>query len=392
MPDPDATADQHGLASLARRWSETTLRRGSSAAKALDTLADSVGISLNVLIDLAKYTPIILDPTRCLDNDVQRILEYVGIDYTGLTVDQRRRIAIIGNEIKHWRGAHRSIRAIVSAITGENSMVLPWLLDRFVLDESTLTFYLLSAIDDDINLNTIYYIADDTSLEKTLTDQLTMLAMQVKEQPEYIRCFDMTAWKDGTAGWPRTGNWALVPSDVFGEFQALDFGNGLPDAVAGANIITSPRQHPSPSSATATFHSTAWFVTSNHTEKMHLTAFSTVTTATAGQSAYSVRLQMGNNSIEFLRIIAGTTTVLATFSAPCWPGYDEDWHRLDLIVIKEASQTKLRAFVDHNPTVWVVDSTVSPRPEGGYGNAMTFNATAPNLVVRLAALSFRELE
>ena len=107
--------DVHGLMTLARAWNPRSMRSDPLGAALLDVVNAATADALNPLIDLEKYAPIILNPTRCLENDVERILILNGIPRAkSLSPDQARRLAVIAQALRSWRGAFRSLRAVLA--------------------------------------------------------------------------------------------------------------------------------------------------------------------------------------------------------------------------------------------------------------------------------------
>ena len=70
----------------------------SHGRRLMEAWADCLADALNILIDAEQYLPIILNPSRCLDIDIERILALNGIDGSLWTIspDKARRARHLG--------------------------------------------------------------------------------------------------------------------------------------------------------------------------------------------------------------------------------------------------------------------------------------------------------
>lgn len=380
-------ADAHGLQTLARRWNPRSMRASELGAAMLDAINAATADALNPLIDLEQYAPIILNPTRCLENDVERILALNGIVRArSLSPDQARRLAVIAQALRSWRGAFRSLRAVIGALTGGPVILRPWVGQRVIVDESTWDFIVLP-IDGYRDVTQAFLLGqgpDATYDAAQVEDHAQSLARTILDTTEYVPCYALTAWRDGFAGWGAVGDIELISSTLQNEYESVDLGPGV-GSTSTLHRITAPTRC---TADTPRHWATVWFKTTG------ATALSSWRVALASDKAtpatyYGAVVNVGNGYIQLVRVDAGVDTVLQTDRINVPDGDTGDWHRLDLIMVLNGGAMKLRALVDHNPTGWGSDSP-GPFPQDLYLEVLVDNAEFPTGRLRIAALTATE--
>lgn len=380
-------ANVHGLQDLARRWNSESMRNDPLGAALLDAVNAAIADVLNPLIDLEKYSPIILNPTRCLDNDVTGVLALNGITRArSLSSEQARRLAVIAQSLRSWRGSFRSLRAVIGALTGGPVVIRPWTGQRIIVGESTWDFVVLP-IEDYRDVTQAFLLGegpDATYDAALLENHVQNLARTILDTTEYVPCYALTAWRDGFAGWGAIGDVELIPSSLQNEYESLDMGPAV-GTTSASHRITSPTRC---TLETPRHWATVWFKTADATA---LSSWRVALASDAATSAtyYGAVVNVGNGYIQLVRVDAGVDTVLQTDRINIPDGDAGDWHRLDLVMVSETSSVKLRAFVDHNPTGWGVDSS-SPFPQDLYLEILVTNAEFPTGRLRVAALTATE--
>ncbi len=356
MADPYGDVDREGLSERARSWTPKGLKTNQDAEDALDCLADALADALNPVIDMENYLPIILNPTRCGDNDINRSLNLTGIERNpALSNSQARRLAILGNQLRAWRGAFRSHRPIAGALTGGPVIIRPYLLDRFILDESSMD---LVELDDTYSdLSQIFVLGQGPSGqeydESQVRKHLENLAMPALDEVELVPCFVLTAWRDGLAsGWSSTGETRLVGSTVFNEYEALDIGPNI-DAAAVQQWLTGPTLQPDHEAYQTIWH-TIWFKTGGATPGSYWEAHAMLSDPMTGSGtdSYCIRVYSGNYGVEFYRVSGGTYILMGSHPFTISDGLSGTYHRLDWLINTSPSALKMRVYVDGDSSSW----------------------------------------
>lgn len=367
MAEPLNGTDVHGLSTLARRWTPKSMVVDDSARALMECTADCIADVLNILIDAEQYLPIIYNPYRCRDEDVERILQMNGIDSSlhRISVEKARRLAVIAADMRAWRGAFRSHRSVAGALTGGPVIIIPYLLQRSVIDETSFDMIMLDE-DDHSGISQVFVLGQGPHGSEyeggELREQLKALAMPILDDVEITPCYALTAWRDGFAGWITDGSPELVASNVANEYEAVDLG---PDVSSSSiQFIRSPTSRPE-TSVPETLHTTVWFKTGGATSGTfwELHAYADDSTPSSG-SSYCARLDVGNGAIRLMRRNGAVYTELGSHRVNVPDGLSGGYHRLDLLVKKTSTNTKLRAYVDMDPTGWYTDPTVDGRPDG----------------------------
>lgn len=376
--------DVHGLQTLARRWNPRSMRADPLGAAMLDAINAAAADALNPLIDLEKYAPIILNPTRCLENDIDRILVLNGITRAKtLSPDQARRLAVIAQSLRSWRGAFRSLRAIVGALTGGPVIVRAWLMERVVIDQSSWDIVVLP-IDGYKDYTQIFLLGQGPSASYDATqveDHVQQLARTILDSTLYTPCFALTAWRDGFAGWNARGDVELIPSSVENEYESLDIGPDV-GTTSTQHRVTAPTYT---DALTPRQWATAWFKTSGADDNS-LWYFLLSSDGETLPTAYAVVMCVGNQTLSLVRIDAGVETVLGTKRVTVSDGNSGSWHRLDFQLNREAAQVVVRAYVDNDPTGWFYDVAASP-PSGSLLELIVNNTDFPAGRLRIAAIT-----
>ncbi len=375
--------DLHGLETLARSWNPRSMRTDLMGAALLDALNAALGDILNPLIDMEAYAPIILNPTRCLDNDIDRILALNGITRArSLSADQARRLAVIAQPLRSWRGAFRSLRSVIGSLVGGPVIIRSWLLQRVVIDETTWSMVLLDPmVYQDTTQAFLLGSGPNSSYDSgQVESHVRDLARTILDDTQYVACYALTAWRDGFAGWGALGDIALITTSVTGEYESADLG---PDV--GSTAVLHRLTSPTGSTDGATKHCvTVWFKT------MGATALSTwrvevMSNGNTPVTCFAADVSVGNGTISLVKIIAGIETVLLTETVNV-PDGDGDWHRVDLQTVVGGGATKIRAYIDNDPTGW---AKVNGPPLAGslHAEIVVDNALFPTGRLRVAALT-----
>ena len=396
MAAPLGNVDRHSLSTLARSWTPKGMRLGKDADDLLDALADALADSLNPLMDWVRYIPILLSPTLSRDEDIDRILALHGIDGSdpGLTNAQARRLAILGPTLKQWRGAFRAHRTVAGAITGGPVVVRSYLIQRYILGVSSFDEAPLLTEEDDADTTQMFVLGQGPQAvdydEGQTSGFLDSLAKPVLDEIELVDCYALTAWRDGLAGWIASGEPVLIPSEVRFEYEGVDIGPAVDSTVA--QFLASPTTKPA-TVVPETNWSTVWFKTNAATESAsafweHHVYLDTSTFPTF--DSYVVRVRTGNFGLTFHRVTASVYgPALGSHVVQISDGIDGSYHRLDLLVYKTSTNTRLRAYIDGDPTPWFDDTVVAGRPDGDRAvvSLRTSEFTAGRL--RVAAITAR---
>jgi hypothetical protein len=366
MAEPLNDTDEYGLSTLARRWTPSGLSIDGNASDMMELLADVIADGLNVLLMLEKYGPIIWSPSRCDDADLERILNFNGIGVTrSLTVQQQRRLAILGSDLRSWRGAFRSLRAVVQALTGGPVVVRSWLVQRFVVDESSWPLTLLTPADHKNETDVFLRgLGENSEYDATqVSSYVDSLAKTVLDTINYLPCYVVTAWRDGMGNWVSTSIPALVNSSITNEFESINIG---PDVVATATQFVQASTQSPVGTSWQHLRLTVFAATVDSTDldfwEVYLFADSGAYEVTA-KSAYVFRIQVGpNRLVQMYRMYNGTLTLLGSHMFNLQNG--TDWRRLDFEVRKTPTATKMLVVVDGNTSFTFSDATVTPRPSG----------------------------
>lgn len=377
-------ADAHGLETLARRWNPRSMRADELGAAMLDAVNAAAADALNPLIDLEQYAPIILNPTRCLENDVERILALNGIERArSLSPDQARRLAVIAQALRSWRGSFRSLRAVIGALTGGPVILRPWVGQRVIVDESTWDFIVLP-IDDYRDVTQAFLLGqgpDATYDAAQVEDHVQSLARTILDSTEYVPCYALTAWRDGFAGWSAVGSVELIPSSLENEYESVDMGPGV-DPANTTHRVTSPT---STDPLTARQWATVWFKTSGAADNSHWYLMLS-SDRQVNPTAYSLIVCVGNQTLSIARTDAGVDTILGTKRVNISDGDTGDWHRVDFLVVRESGRVALRAYVDNDPTGWFYDVSMTT-PEGSSLEVLVTNTNFSAGRLRIAAIT-----
>ena len=269
----------------------------------------------------------------------------------------------MGADLKAWRGAFRSHRAVAGALTGGPSVIRPYLLLRAILDETDFDLILLD--DADKNITQFFVLGqgpDGTEYnEGELTQRLLELAVPVLDDFTLIPCYALTAWRDGFAGWNPTGRSGI--GDVYCTGRVRSHRDG-----SCAGPLERRSIHHRADAATShvvgrTIWSTEWFLHTPDPGEFHeIHVYATDDSESTGD-AYV--LQVFVDGVRFVRRVGGVDTIIATdFTLPIPSDLDGAYHRVDFVVHKTAAKTRVRAYVDMDPTAWYDDLVVAGRPDG----------------------------
>lgn len=375
MPVPTDT-DRHGLVTLAQRWTPRGMRREPAGRRFMDAIAEQLADLFNPMLDFAEYAPILLNPHRCSDEELERILSLQGISARrgSLSFDKLRRLAILGADMRSWRGAFRSHRTVATAITGGPVILRSWIVQRAILDESTMDIVLLG--DDDDDTTQLFVIGQGDGAvdynEAELGSRLDELAKPVLDELDLIDCFAVTAWRNGINGWapdPVASRLELVQSDVDGEYEGLDLGPDV-NTVVGPQFVRCPFAMTNPGvSADHTLWMTVWFHTSDAVDGEFWEAWAfgnTLGPYTGSGEGYVARVYIGNHKVEFYRVVGMVYTLFGTFPFSIPDGTDGDANRLDILCSRTStSAARMRVYVNNDPSPWFDDpDPVVGRPDG----------------------------
>lgn len=369
MPDPLDDTDKFGLATLARRWTPKGMIRTVEGKRLMEGLADAMADSLNIVIDGEQYLPIIWNPSRCLDVDIDKVLQLNGIDVDPrlVTPDKQRRLAILGPELRSWRGAFRSHRAVSGALTGGPTVIRSWIIQRAIVDETDFDLILLD--DDDRDTTQIFVLGQGPQgqefIEGELSQFLDELAKPVLDDIDLVPCFALTAWRDGLAGWNALGDVELVTSSMVGEYESVDMGPDV-DSVTAIHALRAPSLSPAFVSGGngdpyQTLWSTVWFKNTN-TDVSGYWEHSMFAGESVSDDRYTVRVYPFK--VEFVRYVGGTPTVFGTHPLTHVTGLEGDYQRLDYQVRKTVGGlTRSRAYVNMDPSPWF-EEPAGTKPSG----------------------------
>ena len=371
MADPLDTTDAYGLATLARRWTPASMRNGEGAQELMDTLADGTADALNILMMLESYVPIIWHPSRCDDRDLDRVLHMNGIstDRTA-TALQKRRLAVLASDLRAWRGAFLSLRAVVQAFTGGAVVIRSWLVQRVVVDESSWDLVLLSPADHSDETDVFLLgVGPNSEYDAVQVDTyVDDLAKTVLDVINYLPCYVVTSWRDGLANWTATGTPVLIASTELNEYEAIEIGP-VPDPTVAVQFIEASTLSESGSSEQC-LRLTIFAETLDATDDDFWEAWMFATEnsylLSTGHDGYLFRIHVGNaRQIQMYRVVGGALTLIGAHAFNLQNG--TDWRRIDLQVDKTTSTTKCRAYVDGNPGFIFNDpGSVGSRPNGQY--------------------------
>jgi hypothetical protein len=363
----------------------------------MEAIADCLADVLNPLIDFEQYAPILLNPNRCGNDELPRVLDLNGISSRrgAISVSKLRRLAIIGPDMRAWRGSFRSHRTVASALTGGPVVMQTWVSMRMVLDESSMDMILLD--DSYADYTMMFVLGQGPSsdyLEAELNERLDSLAKPVLDSIQLVPCFALTSWRNGIGDWQpnsiTSGGLVLVSSSVQDEYEAVDMGPDV-DAFNSIQAMRTPYQSPT-NDDTSSVWMTAWFKTGNATALTYWEAhvFATSDVAAGTGSSYVVRVPVGNGNVTFHRLDAGVYgAALGTEAFNISDGIDGDYHRLDFVVKRTAAVTRLRVYVDGNPSAIYDDPVVAGRPDGKFGFSLLDTSVFTTGTLRTAALTFR---
>ena len=118
--------------------------------------------------------------------------------YAGVNEDFRRRLALALPRARSSRGATAAYKAIAGAATGSESVISPWVVDAFVLDESTMDFLTLPSDSRD-TVHVAVVCSEDSAavVAQLLSEQAASVADDVIVQ----RCHGLVTFKHGVNGW-----------------------------------------------------------------------------------------------------------------------------------------------------------------------------------------------
>lgn len=393
----EAELDVHGLVTLARRWYPRGMLRSEEEKRLADSWCQGIAYMLNPLIDFVDYAPIILNPHRCSDAELVNILDLNGIRSRpgAMSFQKLRRLAILGVDLRTWRGSFRAHRILATALTGGPAILRTWIIERTIEDESTMSFLLLDEDQaDETQLFILGQGPDATEyLEPELDEKMDQLAKPVLDTVIQVPCFALTAWRDGFGGWvppSLTSEFQLVQSSVVGEYQGLDMG---PDITTTAiQWIKCPTEQPDPEGDFHSVWATIWFRTGDATTGDHwevwVFAQGSATPGVNGD-AYVVRVNVGNGSLTLYRMLTGVATLFGTWAVDIQDGLEDGGHRLDVVCARSpTTAARVRVYVDGNPSPWFDDpGIVGSRPDGRHMFIGLRTATFSTGRLRLTAVT-----
>jgi hypothetical protein len=353
-----------------------------SAQQMMDAIADQLADALNILLELENYIPIIWSPTRCLNADLIRLLQLNGIDGSlgTVTVEKARRLAAITTtDLRAWRGAFRAHRAVAGALTGGQVIIQSWLVDRFVVDESTMNFVLLE--DDRESLSFVYVMGQGPSGTEydagELATRLDDLAKPVLDELDFISCFALTAWRDGLAGWGLDGA-SVILTDVPGEYEAVEMGPDVAlDAVQGVRSASDKDDLVGDEVMLVT----AWFKTDgaasgDYWEVMAYATEDAHLAASPGDDAFVARVNVGNGIADIGRMTDGVYTSIGTDAFYIPDGTDGQYHRVDFFIDRRLFKSRVKLAVDGNEGYWHEEAFYGPDAPSGVKAAVVCRTSA----------------
>ena len=367
--------NRHELVDTVRRWNPKTMRDGPNAADVMDLVNAVAADNLNILVDLEEYAPIVLSPTRCGANDIKNSMVLNGIEPSvSLTVDQSRRLTIIASSLRTWRGAFSSLRSLVTALTGGPVIVTTWLIDAPVVGVSSWDMILLT--EDDENTSQVFLLEDQFT-EEQLERYVDGLARTALDDTIYVPCFTLTAWRDGPGKWT-ANSYELVASSITGEFESLDIGPEVSSELV--HNVRSTDTH----DVGSNIWMTIWFKTENATDGSYW-RFVVASDAANLVSAYGVRVSVGNHEVTVIRIDSGADTDLGSIRCNLRDS-SLVWHRIDVILVRTATEVAVRTVINGNYSGIFVDSAAL-RPNGTYCEYWTDNADFPTGRLRTTVIT-----
>jgi hypothetical protein len=243
--------------------------------------------------------------------------------------------------------------------------------------------------EDDSEFTIAFVVANGSGYggypAQELQHRITEMSVQALDYVSTVDCFAVTSWRNGRNGWSTNG--VLVESGIRDEYEALDVGPAV-DATTDQLIITNYEADAATSTSSDTI--TVWFKTSGATAGDYWEAY--LFADDVVETCYMVRVRVGNYSATVHRIDAGTVgSALGTFAFNISDGFAGEYHRLDFKAVRTATKTRLRVYVDGNPSDFYDDATVAGRPSGGYAavGLSTTNFTSGTL--RIAAVVARRV-
>jgi hypothetical protein len=398
----DDDTNRHGLVDLASRWTPKGLRSDDEALRFMEAVWYAAADSLNVMLDLEGYVPIVFSPRRCLDDDLAKVLALNGVQARpgSLSFSMLRRLAMLSPDLRSWRGAFRSHRTVVSALTGGPVVIQTWILQRTVLDESSLDLILLD--DDDVNTTLVYLLGQgpgaspEYSLDE-VTERVDDMAKPVLDDVEFVECFAVTAWRDGVGEWGPGGgaDWpSAVGSGVSGEYESADIGPAVSAAVN--QYLTAPTDAPAPTiGATHSWFVTVWFKTQDGVEGDQWELWLFEDGGAPSGDGYVIKVPVGHHrTMQFCRVIAGVATVFGSEAVTFADGDTGSYHRLDVVIeLSVVLAARVRAYCNHDPTAWQNDGgVVATRPSGtGLQTGLRTSVfTAGKVEIAAVTAQFRE--
>lgn len=369
------------------------------AQRLMEAIAHQIALVTYALGAFDRYAPIILNPRRCLDDDLFRVLELNGVSVRPGTLDYAvvRRLAMLAPELKSWRGSFRAHRTVASAITGYPVIVQSWIQQRAVMDVSGMDVVMLE--DDDSHITLMFVVvqgpdADSLYSEAELVSRLESMAMPVLDEVQLVNCFALTSWRNGVSGWAQGTGWPeAIPSPVQNEYESADFGEVSADS---EQFVVAPTRAPEPTGTTYSWWVTVWFKTRGAVDGdgWEIWLFAT-DDGPSGGDGYKVRVPVGTvQDLVFSRVNAGVESDFGFESVNLPDGDSGEYHRIDLVAEKTSTKAlRIRAYVDHNPTAWYDDpAAVVGRPSGDrlHLGARLSDFTAGRLRVAAVTSSFRE--
>lgn len=367
--------DSYELFSLAKRWTPSGLKGDTDGDAFLEAFAATIADAMNPLMAFADYAPIILNPHRCDDRDIDRILQLQGISIVpgSMSFDKMRRLAVLGTSMREWRGSFRAHRTISSALTGGPVIILPWTVLRAALDVTTLELVLLNQ-ETESHISQIFVVGQGSGSsdynQPELETFIDRLAKPVLDQIDVIPCFAITEWRNGINGWAPSaidGLDLLIDSSVDNEFEALDIG---PDVLTTptTQFVRSPTTMDEPTNTDHAVHATVFMKTDSATtgDTWEIWLFGTDGGPYSSGDGYVVRVAVGYSTSSVYRVVGGTYTLINSWVTEIPDGLDPAYTRVDVIVRRTASIAAMfRVSIDGESSPWITDpGTVGSRPDG----------------------------
>jgi hypothetical protein len=127
----DEELNAYGVVQLAREWTPRGMYIGSGK-ELFDALHAMEAFALNPGYAFADYVPDAFDPYLCLDEELKGVARIHGVHVHDWSVDKQilRRLCLVAQQARAWRGASTSLLAVISAVTGAQTMVVPWTMLR----------------------------------------------------------------------------------------------------------------------------------------------------------------------------------------------------------------------------------------------------------------------